>query len=201
MSNKVYKWAAQQKVDSPMCKAILLALADYANDDGVTWRGQETIAKRLECSERTVRRHLLRLEQLGLIQRKHRYNSRGHRTSDLLTLLISRGVESNLPDTVSGSDRTTGHSVQPTGHSDHAYRSQSPGNHQLNLQRTLFGGKGSPMSKIYSGDKAFARWIDYWLEIGEHKLAQEARDRGWLAARSKFPPRIEPEQINAVGTR
>lgn len=77
-------------------KSILRVLAIAANaDDLSTFIGQDTIAERAECDVRTVRRHLAALEADGRIMRKHRYNSRGKRTSDLITLIVA--LPDNLP--------------------------------------------------------------------------------------------------------
>lgn len=54
-------------------KLVLLALAEFANDEDETWRSREEIAVRAECSVRTVDAHLKRLEGAGLIERLPRY--------------------------------------------------------------------------------------------------------------------------------
>lgn len=47
-------------------KLILLAVADHAHDDGTgAWPSQTTLAEKTGLSERTVRRELKRLEQMG----------------------------------------------------------------------------------------------------------------------------------------
>ena len=38
-------------------KLVLLALAEFANDEDETWRSREEIAKRAECSLRSVASH------------------------------------------------------------------------------------------------------------------------------------------------
>ena len=49
---------------------ILYALADRAHDDGTcAWPSQEWIAERARCTSRTVRNHLQKLEEDGLISR------------------------------------------------------------------------------------------------------------------------------------
>ena len=49
---------------------ILYALADRAHDDGTcAWPSQEWIAERARCTSRTVRNHLQKLEDDGLISR------------------------------------------------------------------------------------------------------------------------------------
>jgi hypothetical protein len=51
----------------PSAKAVLISLADQANDEGYCWPSLNTIAIRTCLSERTVRRALRELEDDGLI--------------------------------------------------------------------------------------------------------------------------------------
>lgn len=55
-------------------KLVLLALAEFANDEDETWRSREEIAKRAECSLRSVASHLNTLDECGLISRVPRYS-------------------------------------------------------------------------------------------------------------------------------
>lgn len=54
---------------SPVEKLILLALADWANDDGVAWPSIAKLAQKTGCGERTVQRTLRAAEQAGLLTR------------------------------------------------------------------------------------------------------------------------------------
>jgi hypothetical protein len=49
---------------------VLLALADYANDNGICWPGVEALAKKARVSERYVRELLGGLESNGYIIRE-----------------------------------------------------------------------------------------------------------------------------------
>lgn len=53
-------------------KAVLISLADQANDQGVCWPAVETIAERTCASERTVQEALKWLEEHGAITRERR---------------------------------------------------------------------------------------------------------------------------------
>ncbi len=55
-------------------KLVLLALAEFANDEDETWRSREEIARRAECSLRSVASHLKTLDEYGLISRVPRYS-------------------------------------------------------------------------------------------------------------------------------
>ena len=47
-------------------RLVLIALADAAHDDGITWISQENIAKKARVTEQTVRRVLRELEKDGV---------------------------------------------------------------------------------------------------------------------------------------
>ncbi|WP_447902678.1 helix-turn-helix domain-containing protein [Stenotrophomonas pavanii] len=56
-------------------KAVLISLADQANDDGVCWPAVGTIAARCCMSARAVRTAVDHLEAVGLLTRDRRFNS------------------------------------------------------------------------------------------------------------------------------
>lgn len=56
-------------------KAVLISLADQANDDGVCWPAVGTIAARCCMSARAVRTAMDHLEAVGLLSRDRRFNS------------------------------------------------------------------------------------------------------------------------------
>lgn len=60
-------WARAQRTGSPGSKAVLMVLADYADERGTCWPAQETIAWETEMSTSTVYRRLRDLEALGLV--------------------------------------------------------------------------------------------------------------------------------------
>jgi DNA-binding MarR family transcriptional regulator len=67
MSIKYMSLAFKTRVGNPLAKLIFLKLADHANDDGICWPSIRRIAEDAECDERTVRRRLRHLEELGLV--------------------------------------------------------------------------------------------------------------------------------------
>ncbi|MGI8630800.1 MAG: helix-turn-helix domain-containing protein [Solirubrobacteraceae bacterium] len=87
MSVRVSTWAWTTPVGGS-AKLVLLALADQANDAGVCWPGQNSLADRCGIRERMVRNHLASLEADGYIKRERRHRSDGARTSDLYTLTL-----------------------------------------------------------------------------------------------------------------
>ncbi|MET3512762.1 hypothetical protein ABIC63_000527 [Pseudacidovorax sp. 1753] len=60
---------------SPSQKAVLISLADQANDDGVCWPAISTIAQRTCLSERAVQEAIGWLQTVGLVFREYRFNT------------------------------------------------------------------------------------------------------------------------------
>jgi hypothetical protein len=61
-------------------KAVLISMADQANDDGVCWPAVGTIARRCCMSERAVRSAMDHLETVGILARERRFNSSSNYT-------------------------------------------------------------------------------------------------------------------------
>lgn len=87
MSVRVSTWAWQQPVGGHR-KLVLLAVADQANDGGVCWPSQTSLARKCGISERRLRDHLAELEEGGYISRAERRRDDGTRSSDLYALLL-----------------------------------------------------------------------------------------------------------------
>lgn len=104
-------WSAEQRVGDVGTKAVLLLLANYADEEFSCFPGQGKIAEETEQSVRTVRRQLERLEALGLIKREKRYDGRGKRTSDRYFLQIDRSVNVTSGGGSPAVLLTTGHMV------------------------------------------------------------------------------------------
>ena len=67
MSHVATAWAFSMRHLKPATKIVLLTLADCQNPAYGCFPGQEYIADACEMSERSVRDHLTKLEDLGLI--------------------------------------------------------------------------------------------------------------------------------------
>lgn len=82
---------AAMKVDLPTTrKFVLLALANYVDQDWRCWPSQRTLAKDTGLGERSVREHLRVLEADGYITRDHRQRETGFRNSDLITIVAAK---------------------------------------------------------------------------------------------------------------
>lgn len=93
MSGRALSWAYEQRTGSPTRKAVLAALADQANTDGLCWPGQATIAEALELHRATVNEALKVLEADGFITKTRRRRSNGSETSSVYQLHLDRVVQ------------------------------------------------------------------------------------------------------------
>jgi hypothetical protein len=60
-------WARELTLGNPHAKSVLLAVANYMNEDGAAWPGMSTIARDTDLSEDTVANRLNWLEGIGAI--------------------------------------------------------------------------------------------------------------------------------------
>lgn len=97
MSNDVLNWAKRITVGGQTRKAVLLLLADHADDKGRAWPSQGTVAAILEMSERTVRGAIKDLTDAGIIARKPRWRDDGTRGTDILRFDMDLVNRNELP--------------------------------------------------------------------------------------------------------
>ncbi|MBZ6078926.1 helix-turn-helix domain-containing protein [Microvirga puerhi] len=91
MSFQAMTWALNQKTGSPARKAILMSIANYADENGYCWPGRETIAEESEQSVDSVDRHLKALEEMGFIKRTPRPpRADGGEQSKLIRLMFDQ---------------------------------------------------------------------------------------------------------------
>ncbi len=130
MSIQAVAWAISQRVGSPTGKALLICLANYANEKGECWPSQTTIAREAELGERATRDWLQKLEALGLITRTRRNRRDGSRTSDLFQLAIVAKVSvvTNQPAKTAGRKNQAAKSAARPGTRFRGVRHQVPGN-------------------------------------------------------------------------
>lgn len=93
MSGIALTWAKAQKAGGIGPKAVLMALACRANEEGQTWASRSLIAEDLECDAKTISRAFKELEARGLILREERHRNDGSRTSDMISLALKAGVQ------------------------------------------------------------------------------------------------------------
>ncbi|MDQ2104662.1 helix-turn-helix domain-containing protein [Azospirillum isscasi] len=85
--------------------AVLAALATYADDQGICWPSQSTLAAKLKRSRPTINRILQRLDEIGLVEIVHRRGSNGARLSCLYRLRFATADEAAATSAVPVIDR------------------------------------------------------------------------------------------------
>lgn len=161
MSTTALTWAFGQATGSPVTKAVLVALADQADDATYAcYPGQELISARTELGGRTVRRALKDLELAGFLTRERRFDSLGHRTSDwyILPVMITVGKVKPYRPERPVARAASGRSVQslpatqavPTGRSGQVTRSEpSVEPEEENSAPTAKNKKPSPFEQFW----------------------------------------------------
>lgn len=91
MSIKYLNWAFDIELPANEGKSVLIALANYADEEGSCFPSQEKLALNTGQSISTIHRHLKHLEDKGYISRKARRNGQ-QRTSDRYYLHMTEPV-------------------------------------------------------------------------------------------------------------
>jgi AraC-like DNA-binding protein len=86
MSVEAITWALGAETESATDKAVLLVVANYADEWGRCWPALQTIAAQARCSRSTAQRALKRMEEMGFLSRTDRRRKDGSFTSDELAL-------------------------------------------------------------------------------------------------------------------
>lgn len=82
-------WAFKRQTGSPTLKAVLVALANYADEDGLCWPSQRRLSEDTELSLRAVRDALSALERAKLITREAHLRDDNSRGPDRIRLTYS----------------------------------------------------------------------------------------------------------------
>jgi hypothetical protein len=104
MSITAVRWALRAKIDDPIQKLALTAIAECHNaKTGECFPSQAYIAEVIGRKERSVRSYLAALEQAGFYSRKPRYDRHGKRTSDSFVLNLERTEAATTGKRIAGS--------------------------------------------------------------------------------------------------
>jgi hypothetical protein len=91
MSWQAMAWAIQQRVRPPARKLLLVALANYADKDGVCWPSQARLAYDTEMSLDTIQRQTKKLVADGLMRVERPPKRRGQWQTFLYLLAMTAG--------------------------------------------------------------------------------------------------------------
>ena len=190
MSLKALTWAFDQAL-KPDLKIVLLALADYADGDGVCWPGQKSIAAKAGMSERTVREKLLALEELGYIARRRRQNSDGYRSTDEYKLLPANPAGGPTGENAGPNRQTAAATEEP---SEPSVPNKQRATRQVQMPT------GLTWTNAHSV-RALGRGVDVEVEFEKfknHHLAKGSRFADWDRAFHSWLDRSRPEPGGGV---
>ena len=130
MSWQATNWAGKQRTGSPARKLLLLVLANYADENGVCWPSQETLANDTEQSVDTVQRNAKKLAAAGLVTIERR-ERKGGRWPKLVYILPLPKEEVTGPQNAARSEASTPVDNSPHRAAPHTitgpHQSRSPG--------------------------------------------------------------------------
>ena len=115
MSVKAMTWVWTLKGIPAPTRLVLLALADWADDEGVAFPAVATVADKCELSIRTVQRHLRAAEQYGLLTTTQRSSSSLYK---LPVHKVWGDKMTGVTELTDGGDRMTGGDDRLTGGGD-----------------------------------------------------------------------------------
>ena len=109
---------ALKKID-PLEKLVLLAVADYSDDNGRSWPSMAKLAEKSNLSESTVRRRLRSAEESGLLKLVAREDKTGRTTSYVFYLFPEKnsqggGCQPDRGEGVSLTPSFLNHQLEPS---------------------------------------------------------------------------------------
>ncbi|MEM9360720.1 MAG: helix-turn-helix domain-containing protein [Pseudomonadota bacterium] len=177
MSHVATAWAFDIRHLKPATKIVLLILADCHNPEHGCFPSQEFLADACEMSVRSVRDHLSKLEELGLISRSHRSRVGTKFTSDGYELHFDRV----LTEPKKPAAKFAGRQDLPAAGNDNSQRQNLPPNPVREL------GKESVCAA--EADHTHTKFEEFWSVYprprdrdATHAAFLAAIERGWEPA-------------------
>jgi Helix-turn-helix domain len=174
MSWQATAWAIKQATGSTRRKAVLLALANYADPNGECWPSQERLASDTEQSVDSVQRHSDALEKMKLIERETMPKRRGQYAGYRYRLAMQAHRSAEAAADLSA------HSLR----SGQAAKHRQTGPQSLRRKPSIEPSYKHPHTKsrfevTEARLKAFQDKQEP-LEVIQHRIAQRIGDDGWL---------------------
>jgi hypothetical protein len=177
MSWQAIDWAIRQTTGKAGRKLLLLALASYADKDGICWPSQETLARDTEQSVDTVQRELPMLEKRKLLRRERMPKRRGQWQGYLYKLPLQTYAAPKVQTAARSPDLRSGHAAISA-----LTRPQS-----LRLKPSIepsYEPSYEPSHKIMTSDAAGRlqafQGKQEGAEVVQNRIAQRIGDDGWL---------------------
>ena len=185
MSIKATSWAAGTATGSAPLKLMLFALANYADDEGVCWPSQETLANDTEQSVDSVQRRLKRLASMGLIRVERREGNRGQWAGKIyylsMTVAEKTKPQPERKSTVSGVPAAPDHAATRTATMPQPGRPpcRKALRHKLPIEPLLE--PPAPTSRSSHAERLQAfQSKEEGSEVVQNRIAQRLGPDGWL---------------------
>jgi len=148
-------------------KMVMLALADYASDEGVCWPLQEQLSIRCSMSDRNVRRVIESLVEAGLLSKKRQYRS----TSYLINIEALKSNRTNCPVSVE-SNRTQCPVKQSYNRTNHALQPDTVSGSIITVNNRHISPSKKTTAFVVKKSKPPSphAWFSRWWIFGFHSL-------------------------------
>jgi hypothetical protein len=184
MSWQAIDWAMRQTTGKAGRKLLLLALASYADTDGICWPSQARLARDTEQSVDTVQRQLVALQKLTLLKRERMPKRRGQWQGYLYKLPLQTYAAPKVQTAVWSPDLRSGQaaksaltrpqslrhkpSIEPSYEPSHSSTASVPAERVAAFQKKQEG------TEVVQNRIAGRIGRDGWLVLGEMSDSQRA---------------------------
>jgi DNA-binding transcriptional MocR family regulator len=173
MSWQAIAWSIRQTTGSARRKLLLLALANYADESGVCWPSQETLARDTEQSLDTVQRQLAALEKLKLLARERMPKRRGQWQGHLYKLFLQEGVASQARSAARSADLRPGQAAAGAPTRPQSLRLKP------SIEPSIEPSRAKTAKDAVTRQQAFQAKQE-GAEVVQNRIARRIGDDGWL---------------------
>jgi hypothetical protein len=173
VSWKATAWAIQQTTGSSSGKVLLLALANYADEYGLCWPSQETLARNTEQSVDTVQRQLKKLLVLGVLDRERMPKRRGQWQGYRYRLRLLTGQSAQGQHDARSHDMRSGQAAATPPAKPHSLRLKPSIEPLYEPSRTNSTNDSAERLQAYQRRQEGA-------EVVQNRIARRIGDDGWL---------------------
>jgi hypothetical protein len=173
MSWQATAWAMRQTTGAARRKLLLLALASYADRNGVCWPSQETLARNTEQSVDSVQRQLDSLEKLKLIQRERKPKRRGQWQGHCYKLPLQTGPAPKGRKAAQSSDLQPGQAAISVPTRPQSLRLKPSIEPPCEPSRITITGNAAERLRAFQEKQE-------GVEVVQNRIARRIGDDGWL---------------------
>ena len=183
MSAAARDWAWPIKAGGPAAKAVLMALAHFANDEGLCWPSQARLAEMTELTDRSVRDQLVKLAEAGLIEVERDRRANGSYKASTVRLMM--GQRKDVPVVHQRNEDPHNRKEVPVDHRNDVPNPPEPRSYPTTFEPTLEPKEVVASPKADDVKAAF----DAWNEIATRlklPVARKLADARRRAIRSRL---------------